>query len=287
MELLTKLLDIFLAFILAFSGGAPSQDADRVNASKDALASPLSVHYIDVGQADSVYISLPDGKTMLIDAGENEDGDTVVNYIKALGVSSIDYLVATHPHADHIGGIDDVINNFDIGTLYMPDAYSNTKTFESVLDAVENNNVKMVRAKNGVYICKESDLTIKILSPISTHYDETNDYSAVVRIVYGDTSFLFMGDAEKLVERQLISSSEQISSDVLKVGHHGSSTSSCEQFIKAVSPSLAVISVGESNSYGHPHDEVLRRLQGAHIPILRTDLQGTVVVGSDGKNIIY
>lgn len=287
MDILSKILDIILAFLLAL-GGTPASDANKEYAvSKEALEAPLCVHYIDVGQADSIYIKLPNGKNMLIDAGENEDGQTVVDYIENLGVTKIDYLVGTHPHADHIGGLDDVINSFDIGTVYMPDAYSNTKTFESVLDAIENNNVKAIRAKSGVYICNEGDLSVKIISPLNSRYDETNDYSAVIRIVYGKKSFLFTGDAEKGVERDLVSSDEPITADVLKVGHHGSSTSSSSEFIRAVSPSLAVISVGADNSYGHPHDEVIKRFESSDIPILRTDISGTVVVGCDGENIIY
>lgn len=252
-----------------------------------AESSPLAVHFIDVGQGDSVYIKLPDGRDMLIDAGETEDKGVVASYLADHGAESLDFVVGTHPHEDHIGGLAYVLNRFGADVLYMPDAYSSTKSFEELLDAIEKNGTDTRIARKGVEIAKGEDYSVQILSPVSKSYEETNNYSAVVRIEYGDTAFLFMGDAEKYAEQELLDSHIDLRADVLKVGHHGSSTSSHEDFVKAVNPSVAVISSGKDNSYGHPHKEVVTLLDKLDITTLRTDVLGTVVVGSNGSEIIY
>ena len=240
----------------------------------------LRVSFIDVGQGDSEFIELPNGETLLIDAGTNETGADVVNYIESLGYSSIDYVVGTHPHEDHIGGLDDVIRTFDVESVYMPKVTADTKTFEDVLDAVAEKGLSINTAKAGVSIVDGEDLSVKMLAPVLDEYDNTNDYSAVIKVVYGDTSFLFTGDAEEYAESLITG---DVSADVLKVGHHGSSTSTGEAFLQRVSPSYAVISCGLGNSYGHPHTETIEKLGG--IPVFRTDEMGTVVATSDGKEI--
>ena len=242
----------------------------------------LRVSFIDVGQGDSEFIELPNGETLLIDAGTNETGADVVNYIESLGYSSIDYVVGTHPHEDHIGGLDDVINSFEIGSVYMPKVTADTKTFEDVLDAVDEKGLTINTAKAGVTLVDGDGLSVKMLAPVLDEYDNTNDYSAVIRIVYDDTSFIFMGDAEQYAE-DLITG--DVDSDVLKVGHHGSSTSTGEAFLERVSPSYAVISCGLGNSYGHPHTETIEKLGG--IPVFRTDEMGTIVATSDGSEISF
>ena len=242
----------------------------------------LRVSFIDVGQGDSEFIELPNGETLLIDAGTNETGADVVNYIESLGYSSIDYVVGTHPHEDHIGGLDDVINSFEIGSVYMPKVTADTKTFEDVLDAVAEKGLSINTAKAGVTLVDVDGLSVKMLAPVLDVYDNTNDYSAVIRIVYDDTSFIFMGDAEQYAE-DLITG--DVDSDVLKVGHHGSSTSTGETFLERVSPSYAVISCGLGNSYGHPHTETIEKLGG--IPVFRTDEMGTIVATSDGSEISF
>ena len=273
-------------FVLAVMVGLvnPPANDGGYTISQEALNAPLSAHFIDVGQADSALVRLPDGKTMLIDAGDNRTGIKAVAYLDDLGIKRIDYLVATHPHADHIGGMDDVIKNFDVGRVYMPDVTTNTKTFESVLDAIEEKDIPVTKAAAGVNIFSEDGITADIIAPNSPKYKEMNNYSAVVRLVYGNTTFLFMGDAETLSEDEITA---DVKADVLKVGHHGSDTSSGENFILRVSPSVAVISVGEGNSYGHPNDAVVERLRKAGATVFRTDADGTVVIGSDGENIIY
>ena len=242
----------------------------------------LRVSFIDVGQGDSEFIELPNGETLLIDAGTNETGADVVNYIESLGYSSIDYVVGTHPHEDHIGGLDDVIRTFDVESVYMPKVTADTKTFEDVLDAVAEKGLSINTAKAGVSIVDGEDLSVKMLAPVLDEYDNTNDYSAVIKVVYGDTSFLFTGDAEEYAE-DLITG--DVDSDVLKVGHHGSSTSTGEAFLERVSPSYAVISCGLGNSYGHPHAETIEKLGG--IPVFRTDEMGTIVATSDGSEISF
>lgn len=284
MEFLSKILHIILALLMMFFG-VDEDVAYEINSS--AASAPMAVYFVDVGQGDCIYIRLPDGKNMLIDAGENEDGTAVVEYLKELGVNKIDYAVGTHPHADHIGGLDDVLNSIETDVLYMPSVPTSTATFVSVLDAVEENGVKLKKAEKNVIIENNDEYEIKILSPVSKKYDEMNNYSAVVHISYGDTAFLFMGDAEKLAERQIIESGAMVEADVLKVGHHGSETSTDFDFLTAVSPEVAVISCGEGNSYGHPHTDVTDKLKDERIHILRTDKHGNIVIGSDGKNIVY
>ncbi len=241
----------------------------------------MRVSYIDVGQGDSEFIELPNGETLLIDAGTNETGKNVVSYIQSLGYTSIDYVVGTHPHEDHIGGLDDVINTFDIGSVYMPKAVANTKTFEDVLDAIDSKGLTINTAKAGVTIIDSDGLSVKMLAPVSETYDNTNNYSAVIRIIYGDTSFLFTGDAEELAEKEITT---DVSADVLKAGHHGSSTSSSEDFLDRVSPSIAVISCGKDNSYGHPHRETIAKFNERGINYYRTDELGTIVITSDGTD---
>ena len=242
----------------------------------------LRVSFIDVGQGDSEFIELPNGETLLIDAGTNETGADVVNYIESLGYSSIDYVVGTHPHEDHIGGLDDVIRTFDVESVYMPKVTADTKTFEDVLDAVDEKGLTINTAKAGVTLVDGDRLSVKMLAPVLDEYDNTNDYSAVIKVVYGDTSFLFTGDAEEYAESLITG---DVSADVLKVGHHGSSTSTGEAFLERVSPSYAVISCGLGNSYGHPHTETIEKLGG--IPVFRTDEMGTIVATSDGSEISF
>jgi len=242
----------------------------------------LTVHFIDVGQADSTFIELPTGETMLIDAGNNDDGTLVCNYIKDMGYSRIDYLIGTHPHEDHIGGLDDVIRAYDIGTIYMPKKEHTTKTFEDVLQAVKDKNLKINTAKAGVVIFADDNLTSEIVAPVNQNYDDLNNYSAVILLRYKDISFLFAGDAEKAAESAITA---DINADVLKVGHHGSSTSTSPAFLKKVSPDYAVISVGADNNYGHPDSTVLNRLKTYGAEIYRTDELGTIVFSTDGREI--
>lgn len=244
--------------------------------------SNLRVHFIDVGQADCNLIQLPGGKSMLIDAGNNDDGPDVVRYIMSQGIHKLDIVVGTHPHEDHIGGLDDVIKAFDVGDVYMPKVQHNTKTFRNVLSAVKEKDLKVQTAKAGVELLKESGLEAVVLAPVKEKYEDLNNYSAIIRMVYGNTSFLFTGDAEKESEEEI---SGNVQADVLKTGHHGSSTSTTKEFLQRVNPKYALISCGTDNSYGHPHKETPQKLEDAGVIVFRTDMDGTVIFESNGKTV--
>lgn len=244
----------------------------------------LKVHYIDVGQGASQLIIGPTGKTMLIDAGNNDKAMVVVDYLKKQKVSKIDILVGTHPDSDHIGGLDKVIDTFDIGKIYMPKVQSNTKTFEDVLLAIQRKGLKVSTAQAGLKLDWESDADVKMIAPIGQHA-EANDMSAVIHLSYGSTSFLLTGDAEAKSEQDMIASKVDLKSDVLLVGHHGSKSSTSQAFLDAVQPSYAVIQVGKGNKYGHPTEEVLKRLGNQGVKIYRNDELGDIIFTTDGKKI--
>lgn len=242
----------------------------------------LNVYYLDVGQADSILIE-NNNKYMLIDAGNNEDGEKLVTYFKRLGITKFDIVVGTHAHEDHIGGMDDIINNFEIEDFYMPEVITTTKTFEDVLDALEGKQVAFQTPIIDSELVFENS-KIKVLS-VSDDDSDLNDTSVVLRLKYGTTSFLFTGDATEKIENTILN--KEIKSDVLKVAHHGSSTSNSLSFLKRVSPTYAVISVGEGNSYNHPHDVMLNRLYDLNARVYRTDRDGTVVASSNGTLINF
>ena len=237
----------------------------------------MRVHFIDVGQADSAFIELGNGQTMLIDAGRS--GGDVVDYIRNLQYETIDYVVASHPHDDHIGGMATVLNSFNIAKMYMPKQAHTISAFTNMLDVIENKGIDLYTAKAGTNILSSGNINIDVLAPFSESNSNLNNVSAVVRITYGKTVMLFTGDAEHVIENQLLNSG--IDADVLKVGHHGAGSASSSSFIKAVSPDIAVISVGEGNSYGHPHADTLAILNEVGADIYRTDEQGTIVVTAD------
>ena len=239
----------------------------------------LLIDFIDVGQADSILVRNQD-KVMLIDAGTNEAGETVVNYLKNLGITKIDYLIGTHPHEDHIGGLDDVINNFDIGQIYMPKIETTTKTFEDVLDAIENKNLTITAPNKGDKIELGQAVGEFMTEPILDK-DNLNVSSLVLRLEFGNTSYLFMGDAEEENEETI----HWPKTDVLKVGHHGSSTSSSESFLEQVQPKYAIIMAGKDNSYGLPKQETIDKLNNIGCEIYRTDEDGTIQMTSDGNTI--
>ena len=242
----------------------------------------LQIWFLDVGQADSILIQNGD-TNMLIDAGNNEDGKKLVSYFQSLGIESFQYVIGTHAHEDHIGGMDDIIDNFNIDTFYMPDAITTTATFESVLDSLEAKNIAF-QTPTVDSTFELGDATIDVLY-VGTDDTDLNNTSIVLKLTYGNTSILFMGDAEKEVET--IIEKKDISADVLKVGHHGSNTSSSKTFLEKVNPSYAIISVGTGNNYGHPSNTTIQNLENQNIQIYRTDENGTIIMTSDGTNITF
>lgn len=267
--------------VLIFSTGC-STDSSISYMAVSPDKNKLIVHYIDVGQADSILIQV-NGKNMLIDAGNREDGDMVVTYLKKQGVKKLDYVLATHPHEDHIGGMSAVIKNFTISDFYAPKKTQNTKTFEDMITTLKGKQIKI--AKAGVELDLGENAKLQMLAPNADNYSDLNNYSAVVKLTFGNNKFLFMGDAEKLSEKEILDNNFDVSCDVLKVGHHGSSSSSSKEFLDKTSPKSVVISVGKNNDYGHPHKETLTEFKKRNYTIYRTDIDGTVVLTSDGKII--
>lgn len=249
--------------------------AARIKVSADSS----KVHFIDVGQGDSELVELPNGQTMLIDAGTPQSGNQVANEIKSLGYSRIDYLVATHPHADHIGGMAEIINSFDISEIYMPKVSTTTATYENLLDAIAAKGLSIHTAKAGVTIAADDSFSVQIISPKLDDYTDINDWSAIIRYNTASKNVLFTGDAGK----DVIHDANPGKVDVLKVSHHGSRTGTDEALVTELSPAYAVISCGFNNSYGHPHEEVLDVLKGTQL--YRTDLQGTIDMTIDANGI--
>lgn len=245
----------------------------------------LEVHYLDVGQGDATLI-LQGDHAMLIDAGENDKGTQVQSYLKAQGVDSLDYVVGTHPDSDHIGGLDVILYKFDCGKVIMPDYAKSTKTYEDVITTMERKNYKNTLPVVGE-VYELGDAVFTIVAPNGTYGDNANDYSVGILLQYGNTRFLFTGDAEEASEADMLKNGMDLSADVYKVSHHGSRTASTEEFLKAVDPRYAVISCGEDNSYGHPHAAVMNRLRSMGVQVFRTDLQGTVTAYSDGEELTF
>lgn len=242
----------------------------------------LSVYFIDVGQADCILVKDND-EYALIDAGNNEDGMKLVNYFKSLNITDFKYVFGTHAHEDHIGGMDNIIDNFNIENFYMPNAITTTKTFEDVLDSLDRKKIKF-QTPNVNDDFKLNDATFKVLH-IGDNKKDLNDTSVVLRLEYGNTSYLLMGDATSNVEKDLLNNNINLKSDVLKVGHHGSNYSSTIDFLNEVKPEYAIIEVGKNNSYNHPRQETLDKLKDLNAKVYRTDLDGTIVATSDGNSI--
>lgn len=240
---------------------------------------------MDVGQADAILIK-QGTSAMLVDAGNNADAEFVVQYIKAQGVTKLNYVIGTHPHEDHIGGLDAVIKAFQIEKIIMPKAVATTKTYEDVLAAIQQKGLRITAPVPGTQYGLGS-ATFTVLAPNSAAYESLNNHSVVIRLAFGETSFLLTGDAEEVSEKEMLDKGFVLKSDVLKVSHHGSATSTTANFLGAVDPRCAVISVGTENSYGHPSSSVIKRLQDRGVLVYRTDENGTVIAVSDGAAITF
>lgn len=245
----------------------------------------IKIHFIDVGQADCILIELPDDEEILIDAGNKGDSKTIINYIKSLGIHDIEYFILTHYHEDHIGSAPNILDEFDVLRIYIPDTTTDTQIYKETIQAIEKENAEVIKAKAGTNIIDTANLGFNILAPNSMWYSEMNEFSLVTRLIYGNTSFLFTGDAESVSELEMVRAGYNLDIDLLKIGHHGGETSTSQIFLDATTPEYAVISVGAGNSYGHPHDRTLNRLNNIGAKVYRTDERGTIIAISDGSKI--
>lgn len=260
-----------------------SADGVETEISASAAESTLKVHYLDIGQGDATLI-VCDGHAMLIDAGDNNKGTAVQAYLKSQKIESIDYVIGTHPDADHIGGLDVIITKFDCGTIFLTDETKDTNTYRDVIDAMKYKSYqKTVPQVGETYVLGEAEFTIVGPSELNS---DSNDNSIAIILRHGSVAFYFEGDAGEKEETAIIDCGIKISADVYKIGHHGSKTSTSDEMLQTVSPAYAVISVGD-NSYGHPNAAVLNKLRAANIQVFRTDEQGTIVATSDGTEITW
>ncbi|SQB39150.1 metallo-beta-lactamase family protein [Clostridium perfringens] len=275
---------ISTVIVLSFAGCGAQKNNNISKSSAESEYSGMSVTYLNVGQGDSELIQV-NGINMLIDAGTNAGANDLVKDLKNRGIKTIDIAIATHPHEDHIGGMDEVLENFDVKSFYAPKVAHTTKTYENMLKAVKNEGLKIQQIKEGTKIDLGKDTEVQVYSPVKSQYEELNNYSPVMKISYGQNSFMFTGDAESLVEKEILNENKDLKADVLKLGHHGSHSSTSEEFLKAVNPSIAVVSCAKDNKYGHPHKETMSNLKKAGITVYETFRDGDITISSNGKKL--
>ncbi|GAA0412460.1 ComEC/Rec2 family competence protein [Paenibacillus motobuensis] len=283
-SIIVVLLAVFIGFYLLEGGWQDwlgPTDSSSVTTQAGENEGRLRVIFLDVGQGASQLLISPSGKTMLIDAGNNDREQQMVDSLHTYGIDHLDIVIGTHPDADHIGGLDRVIDNFEVGAVYMPKIQANTKTYESLLRSIKNKGLKVKTAKAGVSLDWDEEVSSEMVAPVTVS-DDTNNMSAVVRITYGNSSYLLTGDAERESEQAMLSSGRELQADVMLVGHHGSKSSTTLAFLKRVKPKYAVIQVGADNSYGHPKQAILDRLAKQKVEVYRNDLQGNIEIASDG-----
>lgn len=265
-----------------------SEEQAGAESKKDSglVTDSMEVHFIDVGQGDATLIKCGE-HAMLIDAGENDKGTTVQLYLQKQGVKKLDYVIGTHPDSDHIGGLDVIIYKLDCNMIMMPDYAKDTRTYDDVIQAMKSKSYKNTSPIVGNEYTL-GDATFTIIAPNNYNYgNESNNYSVGILLKHGDNTFIFTGDAEEEAETDILANGIDVSADVYQVGHHGSATASSQAFLNAVSPTYAVISCGEDNSYGHPHAETLNKLRAMGVQVFRTDEQGSIVATSDGSSITW
>jgi len=248
----------------------------------------FTVHFIDVGQGDSILIQNSNDEFMLIDTGESSEYNKLTSYLENFNVTDFKYVIFTHPHSDHMGSADKIVKNYNIENLIMSSGTNNTKTFERLVDEIEKKKLEIIPAVPGE-VFKFGEAEFLILAPELDEYKNLNNYSVVIKMTYGKTDFLFTGDMEKELENEVMKFCEKnninLSSDVLKVAHHGSSTSSQAEFLRLISPKVAIIMCGKDNSYNHPNLQTVGRIESVGATILRTDLLGDIVMISDGNDL--
>lgn len=289
-KLIYLIVILIVAVITAVGKNAdvlPDNDADKSNAVSQGSETSFEVHYIDVGQGDCSLI-VCDGKNMLIDAGENGHELDVLNYLRTHNIDKLDYIIASHQHTDHIGGLPEVLDEIGTDNIIMPrlteEQTPTNSTYRAFLEAIQNSGAKVIASNIGASYNLGS-ATFEILGPVTDDAEDINNMSVIVKLTYGENTFLFTGDAEKEEEREVLETGANLDCDVLKVGHHGSGTSSCKDFLDAVTPEICVIQVGADNDYGHPHENIVERLMGYADEIYRNDLCGDIVITSDGYNL--
>lgn len=284
-EIDTSLLgfDIGLGDMNVFGSPAEDETESEIKIPPTPLETNGEVlfHFIDVGQGDAILITTPDGN-MLVDTGVKSARDELVAYLDKVGVTDFEYLVLTHPDADHIGNADYIIDNYEIKNILITDCVSTSKTYERMLTAMENSSANVICPEPG-YTFSLGGSQNTVIAP-NKKYGDPNEMSIVFKSVFGVTSVMLTGDAERDSEEDIVNiwSAEDLKSTILKAGHHGSSTSSSQKFLDAVDPDIVVISCGEGNTYGHPHDETMKRYENMGLEIYRTDTDGTIVFKTDG-----
>ena len=275
---MSKILNMLMAFVMSFG-----ILGSNVNPSDIPENSNFEVHFIDVGQADSALIEC-DGETMMIDGGNVADSNVVAAYLKKEDVTELNYVVCSHAHEDHVGGLSGALSVTKADNIYAPKTEANTKAYKNFKKKAEEQNVEIKPPNVGDEIQLGSS-TVEFLGPVDENGKDLNSTSIVLKITYGNTSFLFTGDAESDEEEEILNSGADLKSTVLKVGHHGSRTSTSYPFLREVMPQYAVISVEKGNSYGHPNEETLSKLSDAGVEVYRTDESGDIVMTSDGNSI--
>lgn len=286
-KLIKSAITVIVLILTAVCGYFVSENTSNIESQvpiDETAGNIMSVYFVDVGQGDCEFITFPNGDCMLIDTGEAEYSDDVIEKIQALGFSDIDYLIISHPHTDHMGGAADIINKFEIGDIYMPYATAVTSAYENLLRTISNNNLTVKTAQYQRSFSVSDDITVDFLAPINDSYDDLNNFSAVVKVTYDDSTYLFTGDAESLSENEMLEECPQLlDSDILKVGHHGSKYSSLNGFLYAVTPEYAVVECSKDNPYGHPHEEALKRIENSGAEIYSTAEYGDICIYTNGS----
>lgn len=297
MKKIKALISLFTLIISLTACGAqstptatqPTEEPAPISASaatvKIADTSTLTVHFIDVGQADASLV-LCDGHSMLIDGGNAADSNLIAAYLKKQNISTLDYAICTHAHEDHVGGLSGALSVVSVNTVLAPKTEDDTRAYQNFKRKVLEQGLTIQHPSAGDGFTLGSS-KVQIVGPVDENTDDLNNTSIVMKLNYGNTSFLFTGDAETDEENDIIKSGYDLSADVIKVGHHGSNTSTGYVWLREIMPKYAVISVGKNNRYGHPNEKTLSRLSDADVKLYRTDLQGDIIAVSDGNNITF